>query len=45
MDKVKNIGIMNFCSDNVIEVCLEIMVVLIVVNEGVMMFYGGDEYI
>ena len=35
---------MNFCSDNVTEVCPEIMAALIAANEGAMMPYGGDEY-
>ena len=44
MDKAKKIGTMNFCSDNVTEVCPEIMAALIAANEGAMMPYGGDEY-
>ena len=35
---------MNFCSDNVTEVCPEIMAALIAANEGAMMSYGADEY-
>ncbi|MDE5090685.1 MAG: low specificity L-threonine aldolase [Trichodesmium sp. St18_bin3_1_1] len=35
---------MNFCSDNVTEVCPEIMAALIAANEGAMMPDGGDEY-
>ena len=35
---------MNFCSDNVTEVCPEIMAALIAANEGAMLPYGGDEY-
>ncbi|MGK7922043.1 MAG: low specificity L-threonine aldolase [Trichodesmium sp.] len=35
---------MNFCSDNVSEVCPEIMAALVAANEGVMMPYGADEY-
>lgn len=35
---------MNFCSDNVSQVCPEIMAALVAANEGAMMPYGADEY-
>ncbi|MEB3341319.1 low specificity L-threonine aldolase [Okeania sp.] len=35
---------MNFSSDNVTEVCPEIMAALVAANEGTMMPYGADEY-
>ena len=35
---------MNFCSDNVTEICPEIMAALIAANKGAMMPYGADEY-
>ncbi|NEN90060.1 MAG: low specificity L-threonine aldolase [Okeania sp. SIO3H1] len=35
---------MNFCSDNVTEICPEIMAAITVANEGSAMPYGADEY-
>ena len=35
---------MNFCSDNMAEVCPEIMAALIAANEKAMMPYGADKY-
>ncbi|WP_353771952.1 low specificity L-threonine aldolase [Okeania sp. SIO2G5] len=37
-------GNMNFCSDNVTEICPEIMAAVIAANEGSAMPYGADEY-